>query len=178
MLQKGYDLRTSTIWVICSALMGEKFQDFVWFLENTQQICCNNHPWQAILHWLCKFKTNLLNHLVSIGVTLRKIMWFYSCSCSRVTLGLVIRSCDVEDCVLVVGHVEVSSSYWLKFPSSSQEMQSAVSRGFGVSCESALEVHGAIGEHQGEADEWVSSIQGILQKRGPIKVKNLEMILP
>lgn len=56
-------------------------------------------------------------------------------------------------------------------------MQSAVSRGFGVSWEHALEVHGAIGEDQGEADEWVSSIQGILQKRGSIRVKNLEMIL-
>lgn len=90
----------------------------------------------------------------------------------------MIRSCDVEDCVLVVGHVEVSSSYGLKFPSSSQEMQSAVSRGFGVSWEKALEVHGTIGEDQGEADEWVSSIQGILQKTGSIRVKNLEMILP
>ena len=90
----------------------------------------------------------------------------------------MIPNCDVEDCVLVVGHVEVSSSYWLKTPSSSQEMQSAVSRGFGVSCESALEAHGAIGEHQGEADEWVSSIQGILQKRSSSRAKNLEMILP
>lgn len=83
----------------------------------------------------------------------------------------MIPGCDVEDCVLVVGHVVVSSSYWLKFPSSSQEMQSAVSRGFGVSWEHALEVHGAIGEDQGEADEWVSSIQGILQNKREVRLE-------
>lgn len=50
-------------------------------------------------------------------------------------------------------------------------MQSAVSRGFGVSWEHALEVHGAIGEDQGEADEWVSSIQGILQNKREVRLE-------